>query len=179
MNLPLITLLNGAFFVGLGICFFWRPPTVEMALKQAPRSPTVTWVLSVVATAWFLLHISQLGEADYGNYRHYLLMGFFGLAVASAWVAPDFLAVRAGCVLLLLVANENLGAAYMQWDYPQRLVLVVVSYAAILLALYLAISPFRVRDFLQWVFGGVYRSRFTGAATAAVGLLLAGVSMSY
>jgi len=134
--------------------------------------------LLFVATAWFLFHISRLGEADYGNFKQYIAMGFFALAVLSLFFTPDFLGIRALAAIFLLVADVNLKAAFMQWQFPQRLLLVSYTYILIVLALYLAISPFRVRDALQWLYHAPKRVRFTGGLLAFLGLALCGVGVT-
>lgn len=179
MTLFPITLLNAAALLILGICLILRPPTVISALQNFPRSRRVTMVLVVAATGWFLYHLSQLGEADYGNYRHLLVIGFLALVLGSVYLTPDFLGVRAGCVLMLLIANENLNAAYMRWEEPQRLVLVSLTYLAILLALYLAISPFRVRDFLQWLLARAGRTSALGSVFCVLGVVIASTAFFF
>jgi len=72
-----------------------------------------------------------------------------------------------------------LGAAYMEYQYPQRLFMVSLVYLFIALAIWLGASPFRLRDFFGWLFARPGRSRSFGAALAAYGLLLAIVAFTY
>ncbi len=173
MNLLIISLLNGLFLTALGVALLSGRPPVERALKAFPRSQPATYLLVALATVWFLFHISRLGEADYGNFKQYIGLGFFAIAVLGVLYVPDFLGVRALAALFLLVADLNLRTAYMRWEVPQRLVLVTWTYFLIILALYLAISPFRVRDTLHWLYRKATRPKMLGAALTAFGLLLA------
>lgn len=173
MNLLIISLLNGLLLAALGIALLSGRPGVEHALKAFPRSQTATYILVALATAWFLFHISRLGEADYGNFKQYIGLGFFAIAVLGVLYVPDFLGVRALAALFLLVADLNLRTAYMQWEVPQRLVLVTWTYVLIVLALYLAISPFRVRDALHWLYDKTARPKIFGIGLSGFGLLLA------
>jgi len=178
MDLILITLLNGLVVLALGVAFAWSNPRIVSLLTAFPRSRSATLVVMGLATVWFLFHVSRLGEADYGNYRHYIGLGFFTLAILAYFFTPDFLVIRGTCVLLLLTAKENLDAAYMEWEHPQRLFLVTFTYLVIFLALYLAVSPFRVRDFLNWAFDKSSRAQVFGAVLALIGAALVGTAVS-
>lgn len=179
MSLFLITLLNGLFLLALGAVFLWNGPGVEKTARALPRSKPATWILMGAGTAWFLYHVTNFGEADYGNFKQYLFIAFFAIAALSFFWTPDFLAVRGLSILMLLVANENLDAAFMRWEDPQRLVFVAYTYVMIVLAMYLAISPFRVRDFLEWAYAKAGRIKATGAGLLALGLALAAIALTY
>ena len=178
MNLALISLLNGLALVLLGVALLRNHPGIENKLKAFRRSQPATWILLFIATAWFLFHISRLGEADYGNFKQYIALGFFALAVLSLFFTPDFLGIRALAAIFLLVADVNLKAAFMQWQFPQRLLLVSYTYSLIVVALYLAISPFRARDALDWLYDIPKRARITGGLLTFLGLAIGGVGMT-
>jgi hypothetical protein len=66
----------------------------------------------------------------------------------------------------------------MRHGEPPHLVLNALAYLMIILALWLAVSPFRVRDFFQWLFARPNRPRFVGAVISAYGLVLLGTALS-
>ncbi len=179
MSLFIITLLNALSLIALGAAFIWGGAKWEGLAKAFPRSKVATLVTLGLGTAGFLYHITQLGEADYGNYKQYLLIGFTAVAVLSYFWVPDFLSVRGLTVIGLLLAKVNLDAAYMLWDIPQRLFLVSFSYLLIFLCLYLAVSPFRVRDFLNWAYQKAARPKAFGSALSVIGILLGIVAFTY
>ena len=92
---------------------------------------------------------------------------------------PDFLAVRGLCALVLMGAMPLLDAAYMQFDRPQRLFMVTLVYVALALAIWLGAQPWRLRDFLGWLFARPGRARSFGGVIAAYGLLLGVVAFTY
>ena len=94
-------------------------------------------------------------------------------------LVPDFLAVRGLSTLVLLGASPLLYSAYMEYDKPQRLFMVTVVYIAISLAIYLGASPFRLRDFFEWLYRVPVRGKILGGALAAYGLLLLVVAFTY
>src|SRR5690606_9150535 len=115
---------------------------------------------------------------DFGAYRHYLFLGFGVVAVLSFFHARDFLAVRGLAILILLAANVLLDAAYMQ-EPAGRLFLVSFVYLAIVAALYLGMSPFRMRDFFGWLFATDGRPKILGGVLLFYGLLLNIVAFTY
>jgi hypothetical protein len=152
---------------------------VGATAKSFPRSRRAAYVLFGAGAAWFLYIVTQLTEADFGNYKLVLFVVFAAIALLSFRLVPDFLAVRGLAVLVLLGAGSFLTAAFMQWDYPQRLFMVAFVYLAIIAALFLAGYPYRLRDFFEWLFARPSRARTLGALCGGYGLLLAIVSFTY
>ena len=85
---------------------------------------------------------------------------------------PDFLGVRGASALVLISATPFLDSAYMEYDRPMRLFMVSFVYVAILLALWLGAQPWRLRDFLNWLFARQARSRGLGGLFLAYGVVL-------
>lgn len=180
MSLQLATLLPGILLLLAGGALATGHPLVVTTLKSLPRSQRAAYVFFGIGAAWFLHTVWHLSQADFGDYRKLLFIGFGAVAVLSFKFVPDFLAVRGLCVLTLLAANPLLGAAYLEhYDQPQRLFMVTFVYIAIALAIYLGASPFRLRDFFEWLFRMPGRARALGAVLAAYGLLLIGVAFTY
>ena len=67
----------------------------------------------------------------------------------------------------------------MEWDYPSRLWMVALVYCCVVLALYFAVVPYRMRDFLDWLIAKQLRVRATGLLFSLYGGLLCGVAFSY
>ena len=76
-------------------------------------------------------------------------------------------------------AMPLLDAAYMEYDKPQRLFMVSAVYVALSCAIWLGAQPWRLRDFLGWLFARPGRARGLGGAVAAYGVLLAIVAFTY
>ena len=104
----------------------------------------------------------------------------FPRSTAAAFkCVPDFLSVRGLCALMLLAATPLLDAAYMEWAKPQRLLMVSVVYAGIAAAIWLGAQPWRMRDWLNWLFIVPGRAKIAGGIAAGYGLLLCGVAFTY
>jgi hypothetical protein len=104
---------------------------------------------------------------------------FAALALLAFVYLPEFLAVRGLSVVTLVGAWPLLMSAYGRYELPQRLFLVSAVYVAVSVAIYLGASPFRLRDFFQWLYRSPGRARALGAGLTAYGLLLAGVAFTY
>ena len=128
---------------------------------------------------WFLWRLFHLGTADELLPKPILLIAFGAISVLSFTQAPDFLAVRGLCILMLLAAHDLLRAAYMEWDHPQRLFMVGLVYLGIAAAIYLGGYPYRLRDFFGWLFARGGRARALGTALTGYGMLLAALAFTY
>jgi hypothetical protein len=179
MSLFFATLIPGLLLLALGTLFLIGNSIITATFKALPRSQTAAYAFFGTGAAWFLYNVWNLSAADFGEYHVQLFFGFLVVAVLSFKLVPDFLAVRGLCVLVLLGAAPLLYAAYMEYDHPQRLFMVTAVYLAIALAIYLGASPFRLRDFFEWLYRSPARGRVLGAALAVYGLLLVGVAFTY
>ncbi len=173
MSLFLATLLTGLLLCVLGVLFLLHHPVVIAALRALPRSPVATLVLFGGGLLWFLVRVANMGDADriIGASNVPWVIAFAVLGVLSIKFVPDFLAVRGLSILLLLAASPVLDASFMNFE-PQVYPLNVLAYLAIIAALYLAAVPYRLRDFLQWLFAAPARARGFGAGLLLYGILL-------
>lgn len=179
MSLTVATLLPGLLLLVVGVLLLLNHSGWVAALRAFPRSRSAAYVFFTAGAAWFLYGIWHLSPADFGEYRMWLFAGFAGVAVLSFKCVPDFLAVRGLCVLVLMAAMPLLDAAYMQYDKPQRLLLVTFVYVALAAAIWLGAQPWRLRDFFAWLFARPGRTRGLGGALAGYGLILALVAFTY
>lgn len=179
MSLFLATLIPGLSLLATGGLLLWNAPVVGATARAFPRSRRASWVLFGAGAAWFLYIVTQLTEADFGDYKLVLFAAFASIAILGFKLVPDFLAVRGLAVLVLLSAGSLLSAAFMQWDHPQRLFMVSLVYAAIFASLFLAGYPYRLRDFFNWLFARPGRARTAGALCGSYGILLIIVSFTY
>jgi hypothetical protein len=185
MSLTLATLVTGILLLVLGGVLLVPSPAVATTLKRFPRSQLMACVLFGSGALWFLYRIAHLSAADFGDYKK-LLFVFFAVVAAGAFkFVPDFLAVRGACVLVLLGASHLLDPGYMVWDYGEltalgRLSLYTIAvFVAVALAIYLGASPFRMRDFLDWLFRRPGRSTWVGGVLAAYGLIVSAIAFTY
>jgi hypothetical protein len=179
MTLTTATLIPGLILAVLGGLLLLGNSAIVSMFKAFPRSRVAAAALFGTGAGWFLFNIRHLSEADFGQFRGILFVFFLIVAVASFFLVPDFLSVRGLAVLILLGAMPLLDAAYMEFEYPQRLFMVTAVFVAVALAIYLGAVPYRLRDFFEWLFRQPARARLLGGAVAAYGLLLVVVAFTY
>lgn len=179
MSLTIATLLPGLLLIALGASLLTGNSVVQAICKALPRSRVAAALFFGGGALWFLHAVWHLSEADFGNFRVQLFIGFAAIAALAFFYVPDFLAVRGLCVLTLLAAMPLLDAAYMEFDHPQRLLMVGAVYVAIALAIYLGAAPYRLRDFFHWLFAKRGRAQTVGATVLAYGIVLAATAFTY
>lgn len=181
MSLFLATLLPGLCLALLGGLLVWNDPRVSSTAKALPRSNRAAWLFFGASSAWFLWRVSRLGEADLIFFQQPgpVMIGFGVLALLALIYTPDFLAVRGLCILVLLGADPLLQAAYMEYDQPQRLLMVTAVYLFLALAIYLAAAPYRLRDFFDWLFRTPGRAKWVGIVLLGYGLTTSAMAFTY
>jgi hypothetical protein len=181
MSLFLATLFPGLFLAALGGLLCWNGAPVAVGAKALPRSQAASWVLFGLGTAGFLWRLTHAGESDLIFFKTPtpVMIGFGTLAVLAFIYTPEFLAVRGLSILMLVAAEPLLGAAYMEWSHPQRLLMVTAVYGGLAAALYLAAYPFRLRDFFDWLFRAPSRPRLVGAFVLIYGLATSAAAFTY
>lgn len=178
MSLFLITLLTGLGLLAFGGHFLWHGPRSETAAKAFPRSQPAAYLLMGLASAWFLYEVTQLGPADFGKYKHIFFVVFLVVALGSFRFVPDFLAVRGLAGLILLTAGAILNVGYMHYE-AAALALKVFVYLMIVAALILGASPYKLRDFFEWLYRSARRPRVFGGCFALYGLVLTAAAFTY
>lgn len=179
MSLFLATLLTGLALIAWGLPFVKGGPAVQQRATKLLRSQNAAFVLFGGAALWFLWLVTQLGKADFGDYKMIMLVVFGAAAIGAFKYTPDFLAVRGLAGLILLAASPLLHAAYMQYDEPQRLLLVSMVYILIIAAMFIGTMPFLMRDLFQWLWAQPKRPKLFGGAFVAYGALLVVTSFTY
>jgi hypothetical protein len=180
MSMTFATILVGLILLAKGLTLFTMKgdAAFQRGLKFL-RDRRVAAVLLAVASAWFLWVVINLGQADFGDYKVPLFVLFLGVAVGSWFYVPDFLGVRAGCVIFMLLAWHCLGAAFGHYEVPARLFMVSAVYVGIVFSLYMAAAPYRARDMAEWFCARPTHARVLGGLLAAYGVWLLLVPMLF
>src|SRR5476649_2049959 len=134
MSLTVATLIPGLLLLALGTPLVLNHSGYAAMLKALPRSQRATYLFFTAGAACFLYNIWHLSPADFGDYSTLLFVAFAIIAALSFKCVRDLLAVRGLCVIVLMGAMPLLDAAYMEYDRPQRLLMVTAVYVALVLA---------------------------------------------
>jgi hypothetical protein len=172
----LVTLLGLAY----GLPQIWgllQPERFKEFWRAFPRSNFWGNLLMPLGTLWFLWNLKQDQIADFAAFKPLMFIGFAVIGFGTCAFVRDFLAVRGLAVVVLLVAHVVLDS--IQWlDTRWRLVVTVWCYLSILAAVWITVSPWRLRDYIQWMSATDRRLRVGNVARLAFGLLVAGIGMT-
>ena len=173
-KLSTLALLLG---LGLGLPQIYgllKPAEFAAAVRKFPRSLPWGYALMLLGTAWFLWNLSQESIADFAAYKNVLLIGFAAVGLGTCVFVQDFLAVRGLAVVLLLLAKlmVDTGRSHLA---ETAWVLVIQSWAYVLVlgGMWFTVSPWRLRDFLEWGTANKKRIKVGCGVRLAFGLFVA------
>lgn len=171
MSLSQLSILLG---VGIAIPQVWqiaRPNEWRRWSTAFPRSQVLGWVLVLGATAWFLRHVHTETLADFSRFKPYLLALFGTIGVLTCVYVNDFLAARGFALMLMLVAKLMVDTA--RWHESEwRWIVSALAYVWVFFGMWFTISPWRLRDFLEWHNRTDQRIRICALARLALAALL-------
>lgn len=168
-----------AIVLGLGLALpqiygLKNPTGFAASVRKFPRSLPWGYTLMLLGTAWFLWNLSQESISDFAAAQNYLLLGFAAVGIGSCVFVQDFLAVRGLAVVLLLMAKlmVDTGRPHLA---QTSLVLVVQAWAylMVLAGMWLTVSPWRLRDWLEWATANEARVKVGCGVRLGFGLLVA------
>jgi len=177
MNLTLLAIVLGLAYGLPQIYGLLHPAKFTAALRAFPRSLPWGYVLMSLGTLWFLYNLKTDNISDFDSFKPILFAGFAAIGFGTCVLVRDFLAVRGLAVAVLLVAHLTLNTA-RNVDTQWRLVLAVWSYLWIVLALWLTISPWRLRDYLAWLTASPGRLQLSCLIRLAFGTFLVIVALT-
>lgn len=171
VKLSTLAVVLGLAVVAPNIYGLLRPARFAAVAQQFPRHGLTGVVLMLLSTAWFIYYVRWEEVADFEPLKPYLYALFIAVGVGSCLFVRDFLAVRGAAVFMLLLAKLMVDTA--RWAESQwRLVVVVWAYAMVVAGIWLTVSPWRMRDWVQWATATEQRVRVGSALRAAFGLLV-------
>jgi hypothetical protein len=164
------TILGAAIIAGRlpGIV---APEKFRTHARKFPRSVLWGRILIAVAAVWAGISVYRAAVDEWAWARPVVVV-----AVPIAyWLviqyADQFLALRGAAALMLFIAKVALDAADLS-DTPWRLVVTVLAYVWVCVAMWMAVAPHQVRDWIGVVTANNARCRGACSVTTAIGALL-------
>ena len=96
---------------------------------------------------------------------------FGAIGLSACLFLKDFLAVRGLAVVLLLLAKTVVDTARFH-PSDWRILLVTIAYVWVIMGMMFTVSPWRLRDILEWKFGNENRIRIFSSVRVGLGVLL-------
>jgi len=172
MKLSTLSILLG---LGMGLPQIYglmNPAKFREGVRKFPRSETWGYALMLIGTAWFLWNLNAENISDFAAYKRLMLIGFAAVGIATCIYVRDFLAVRGLAIVFLLLAKLMVDTA--RWaDTEWRLVIVTWAYVLVVAGVWFTISPWRLRDLLNWATATDTRVRIGSGIRLAFGLFVA------
>jgi hypothetical protein len=178
LNLSLLAIALG---LGLGLPQIYglmNPVAFTAAVRKFPRSLPWGYALMLLGTGWFLFNLHQESIADFADYKKYLVAGFAAVGIGSCVFVQDFLAVRGLAIVMLLLGKlmVDTGRPHLS-ETPLVLIIQTWAYALVVAGIWFTISPWRLRDLLEWGTANEKRVKVGCGLRLAFGLLVAGLGV--
>src|ERR1044071_1053200 len=171
MKLSTLAILLGLGFGVPQLYGLLKPAKFRDAVRKFPRSEPWGYALMLLGTAWFLWNLQQENISDFAAYKKSMLIGFCAVGVATCIYVRDFLAVRGLAIVYLLLAKLMVDTA--RWEETEwRLVIATWAYGLAIAGMWFTISPWRLRDLLNWSVATESRTRATNGLRIVFGLFL-------
>jgi hypothetical protein len=175
MTLKLSTL---CILLGLGVALpqiygIVNPAGFGAAVRKFPRSVPWGVALMLLGTVWFLWNLGQETVADFAAYKTGMMVAFAAIGVGACIYVQDFLAVRGLAVVFLLLAKLMVDSGRPMLPVTHwTLVIQTWAYLLVVVGIWLTISPWRLRDFLNWATASEKRVRIGSVVRLAFGLFV-------
>ena len=172
MSITLFSCILGLSLIFFGISLFKLNPSMEQMFYRWLRNEVLGIVVFLIPATWFMFKLTQLGEADFGQYKNWLLLlfGFTFIGCCIYW--RDFLIVRGLAMLIIMIIDALFKISYMS----EAIVSPAISllfYIFIVIALYCGCYPYCIRNILPKVFSKNCRYiKYTGTFCIIYGFVL-------
>lgn len=171
LKLSTLSVVMGLIVALPSIYGLLKPKEFAAAARKFPRYTPVGYALTLLGTLWFLWYLRQESVADFANLKKAFYFLFGAVGIGTCMFVRDFLPVRGLAVVFLLVAKLMVDTARWE-DTDWRLVISTWAYALAVAGMWFTISPWRLRDILNWSVATESRTRFTSGARVVFGLFV-------
>lgn len=136
--------------------------------RKFPRHIPIGVALMALGTAWFLYNLSLESIADFAAFKPHMMAVFAGIGLLACIFVRDFLAVRGLAIVLLCLAKlmVDTGRPHLE-DTSWVLVIQGWAYVFVVAGIWLTISPWRLRNWIEWNTITESRTRFGCAVRLA------------
>jgi hypothetical protein len=171
MKLSVLAILLGLIAALPSVYGVAKPGAFGNAARRFPRYTPVGYVLIIAATLWFLTLLKQESIADFAAFKPALYTLFAAVGLGACLFVKDYLPVRGLAVLYLLLAKLMVDTArWVETDW--RLVITTWAYVLVILGMWFTISPWRLRDLLNWFTANEKRTRVVSGVRLAFGVFI-------
>jgi hypothetical protein len=177
VKLSTVSVIMGLIVALPSLFGFLKPKAFAEAARKFPRQTPVGYALMLAGTAWFLYYVSNESVSDFTNMKKYFFIIFGGVGIGTCLFVQDFLPIRGLAVLFLLAAKMLVDSA--RWEETDwRLVMVTWAYAMAVAGMWFTVSPWRLRDILNWSVATESRTRLTNGIRVVFGVFIIALGLT-
>ena len=166
-----LSLLVGACLLLVYLPLALAPQPAGRFWATLPRNRWVGFALSAICLLWASFYLKTIPMGVVERIKPYLPV-LTVVTIGLVWAfMPDLLMCRALGGLLVLLPTPLLKSSW-HLDTNWRYVIIALAYIMAIDGMILILSPFRLRQVIDWVNATPSRLRNAGAVGSAVGLLL-------
>ena len=172
MSITLFSCILGFSLISCGVVFLKLKPSMERVFYRWLRNDVFGVVVFLIPATWFMFKLAQLGEADFGQYKNWLLLlfGFTFMGCCIYW--RDFLIVRGLAMFTIMSVDALFKISYMS-EAVVSPAISLLFYVFIIIALYCGCYPYCIRNILPKAFGKNCRYiKYTGMFCITYGIVL-------
>jgi hypothetical protein len=148
-----------------------KPAALAAWARKFSRHTPTGVTLMLLATLWFVFNVSQESLSDFARMKTAFFLLFAAVGIGACIYVRDFLPVRGLAVVMLLLAKVMTDTA--RWaDTDWRWVIVTWAYALVIAGMWLTISPWRLRDLIEWTTANEQRVRLLSGLRFAFGIFV-------
>src|SRR4051794_9772588 len=171
LKLSSLAIILGLLFSAPQIYGVLKPAAFGQMMRKFPRYTPIGYFLMLGATLWFLMNLSLESVSDFIAFKPALFAVFGLVGLGACLFVRDFLPVRGLAVVFLLLAKLMVDSA--RWvDSDWRLVIGVWAYVWVIAGMWFTVSPWRLRDIINWSTATEQRIRVLSGLRLVFGLLV-------
>jgi hypothetical protein len=179
LNLSTLAVLLG---LGMGLPQIYgivKPAAFAAAVRKFPRSLPWGFALMALGTGWFVWNLSQESISDFAAMKTPLLGAFAAIGLGTCIFVQDFLAVRGLAIVLLLLARLMVDTGRPALPVTHWvLVFQAWAYVLVVAGIWFTVSPWRLRDLLNWGTANERRIKVGCGLRLAFGLFVAALGVT-
>jgi hypothetical protein len=171
LKLSTLSIILGLIVALPSLLGLLKPKAFAEAARKFPRYTPIGYVFVILGTVWFLYYVQQENVSDFASMKRIFYLVFSAVGLGTCIFVRDFLPVRGLAVVFLLMAKLMVDTA--RWQATDwRLVISFWAYALVLAGMWFTISPWRLRDILNWSVATESRTRMTSGLRVAFGVFV-------
>jgi hypothetical protein len=174
--LKAVAIAVGAAIIATRLPGVLKPQAYRDWLRKFPRAVVPGVVFLSIALIWCLIIVNGAREDGMAVPKNVVYLFLVGVYVGLIALKFDFLAVRGLAILLMMIAKVVVDSAN-QIETPWRLVMTVLAYIWAIVSIWFTVSPYRMRDLIEWATATDGRLRTLSAVGCAFGAFLVALGL--